>query len=36
MVEDLSKKSKKLTSCPTFQYKEDLVIGKVQPKMLWV
>jgi hypothetical protein len=36
MVEDLSNKSKFLTSCPTFQYKKGLVIDQVQPKMLWV
>ncbi len=36
MVEDLSSKSKNLTSCLTFQYKASLVIGQVQPKMLWV
>ncbi len=29
MVEDLSNKSKFLTSCPNFQYKEGLVIGQV-------
>ncbi len=36
MVEYLSNKSKKLTSCPSFQYKKGLVIGQMQPKMLWV
>ncbi len=36
MVEDLSNKSKFLTSCLNFQYKKGLVIGQVQPKMLLV
>ncbi len=36
MVQDLSNKLKNLTSCPNFQYKEGLVIGQVQPEMLWV
>ncbi len=36
MVENLSNKLKILTSCPNFQYNEHLVIGQVQPKMLWV
>jgi hypothetical protein len=31
-----SNKSKKLASYPNFQYKEGLVIGQVQPKILWV
>jgi hypothetical protein len=36
MVKDFSNKLKFLTSCPNFQHKEGLVIGQVQPKMLWV
>ncbi len=36
MVENNSSKLKILTSCPNFQYKEHLVNGQVQPKMLWV